>query len=44
MNKKVLCSTINIILHKINAMAVGNKQYPKTQTLWKNDLKYEKCK
>lgn len=37
-NKRVVCCTINIILHKINAMAVGNRQYPKTQTLWKKDL------
>lgn len=37
-NKKVVCSVINIILHKIKAMAVGNKQYPKTQILWKKDL------
>lgn len=38
LNKKVVCSAINMILHKIRAMAVGNKQYPKTQILWKKDL------
>lgn len=38
LNKNVVCSAINIILHKIKAMAVGSKQYPKTQMLWKKDL------
>lgn len=38
LNKKVVCSAINMILHKIREMAVGNKQYPKTQMLWKKDL------
>lgn len=38
LNKKIVCSAINMILHKIRAMAVGNKQYPKTQILWKKDL------
>lgn len=37
-NRRVLCCTISITLHIINAMAVGNRQYPNTQTLWKKDL------
>lgn len=42
LNKKVVCSAINMILHKVRAMAVGNKQYPKTQILWKKDLQHIK--
>lgn len=38
-NRRVVCCTIRIILHKISAMADGSRQYPKTQTLWKKDLK-----
>lgn len=35
----MVCLAINTILQIINAIAVGSKQYPRTHTLWKNDLK-----
>lgn len=37
-NNKLFWLTINIIRHTIRAMAVGSRQYPRTQTLWKKDL------
>lgn len=39
---KFVSSAINITVQNINAIAVGSKQYPRTQTLWKKDLKKSK--
>jgi len=33
------CFISRIILQTISAIVVGSRQYPRTHTLWKNDLK-----
>lgn len=38
-NNRFVCSKSKITLQTIKAIVVGNKQYPKTQMLWKKDLK-----